>query len=100
MLLIECPWCGPRDEHEFHCGGESHIQRPGPPEAVTDETWGAYLFVRQNPRGTHAERWVHRFGCGRWFNMLRNTSTHQIQAVYQMHEPIPGTDTDAKRGAQ
>ncbi len=25
MLLIACPWCGPRDETEFNCGGEGHI---------------------------------------------------------------------------
>jgi hypothetical protein len=24
MLLIPCPWCGPRDASEFTCGGEAH----------------------------------------------------------------------------
>ena len=24
MLLIRCPWCGPRDETEFHYGGQAH----------------------------------------------------------------------------
>jgi sarcosine oxidase, delta subunit family, heterotetrameric form len=89
MLLIECPWCGPRDEHEFHCGGQSHIQRPGPAESVSDAQWAGYLFDRLNPRGAHAERWVHQYGCGRWFNMVRDTTTHQILAIYQMHEPCP-----------
>ena len=28
MMLIECPFCGPRDETEFSCGGEAHIARP------------------------------------------------------------------------
>ncbi|MEB0164296.1 sarcosine oxidase subunit delta, partial [Glaciimonas sp. CA11.2] len=28
MLLITCPWCGPRAESEFHCGGEADIARP------------------------------------------------------------------------
>ena len=31
MLLIPCPWCGPRDEIEFHYGGEAHIARPADP---------------------------------------------------------------------
>jgi sarcosine oxidase subunit delta len=31
MLLIECPWCGPRDEIEFSYGGEAHRVRPGDP---------------------------------------------------------------------
>ncbi|MGZ8625813.1 MAG: sarcosine oxidase subunit delta, partial [Actinomycetota bacterium] len=24
MLLIPCPWCGPRDEVEFRYGGQAH----------------------------------------------------------------------------
>jgi len=91
MLLIECPWCGPRDEVEFQCGGQSHIERPGPPEAVSDERWGAYLFERINPKGLHRERWVHAFGCRRWFNIARNTATHEIIAVYRMGESSPDT---------
>jgi heterotetrameric sarcosine oxidase delta subunit len=89
MLLIECPWCGPRDEQEYECGGQSHIQRPGPAEDVSDAQWAGYLYYRLNPRGGHAERWVHRYGCGRWFNMVRDTTTHQILAVYRMDEPRP-----------
>ncbi|MDO7835591.1 sarcosine oxidase subunit delta [Sphingobium sp. HBC34] len=89
MLRLSCPFCGPRDEREFHCGGQSHIQRPGPAEAVSDASWGSYLFDRINPRGHHAERWHHSFGCGRWFNVLRDTTTHHILAVYAMTEPVP-----------
>jgi heterotetrameric sarcosine oxidase delta subunit len=89
MLLIACPFCGPRDEIEFRCGGESHIARPGPAEHVTDEAWGAYLFMRLNPRGVHFERWVHAAGCRRWFNLARDTATHEIRAVYAMGGPKP-----------
>jgi len=28
MLLIPCPWCGPRNEMEFSYGHEGHIARP------------------------------------------------------------------------
>ena len=52
MLLIECPWCGPRDESEFAYSGEAHIVRPLKPEALTDEEWADYLFYRRNTRGT------------------------------------------------
>ncbi|MFO1061925.1 MAG: sarcosine oxidase subunit delta [Dongiaceae bacterium] len=31
MLLITCPYCGPRDEEEFSYGGEAHIARPADP---------------------------------------------------------------------
>ena len=89
MLLITCPWCGPREEIEFRCGGQSHIARPGPATTVPDEEWGDYLFTRANPRGIHYERWVHAFGCRQWFNVARHTVSHEIDAVYAMNEPAP-----------
>jgi len=87
MLRIPCPYCGPRDEPEFAYGGPSHITRP-PPD-VTDLEWAAYLFNRDNPKGLHTERWLHSFGCGRWFNAVRDTATHEIFAVYRMGERKP-----------
>ena len=45
MLLIDCPYCGPRDEHEFSCGGEAHIARPLEPDSLSDEQWADYLFM-------------------------------------------------------
>ena len=84
MLLISCPWCGPRDEIEFHYGGEAHITRPADPAALDDAAWAEYLFMRNNPKGPFAERWVHSAGCRRWFNLLRDTATHRILAVYKI----------------
>ena len=87
MMQIPCIRCGLRDENEFVCGGTSHIRRP----ALTDNdaTWGQYLFFRENPKGWHAERWRHAYGCGLWFNVLRNTVTHEITSVYAITEPPP-----------
>jgi sarcosine oxidase subunit alpha len=62
MLLIECPWCGPREETEFSCGGEAHIARPLDPDALSDEQWGYYLFIRKNPRGAQPGAVVSRAG--------------------------------------
>lgn len=84
MMLIPCPHCGPRDEAEFVCGGESHITRPGPPDVVSDDAWADYLFFRDNPKGLHFEHWCHSFGCGEWFNVARDTVTHAISSVYPM----------------
>ncbi len=86
MLLIECPWCGERNEEEFSYGGEAHIERPKDPDALSDEEWADYLFMRTNTKGAHRERWNHAHGCRRWFNMQRDTITHEIQAVYKMGE--------------
>jgi sarcosine oxidase, subunit delta len=89
MLLIHCPHCGPRAEIEFRCGGESHISRPGPHTEVSAEVWANYLFYRSNPKGTHRERWLHFAGCGRWFNVARDTVTHEISQTYLMGEIGP-----------
>jgi len=89
MLKITCPYCGARHESEFICGGQSHIIRPEDPSSVSDVTWYAYLFERKNPKGIHLERWCHTAGCGQWFNIARDTVSHEILAVYSMSEPKP-----------
>ncbi|MFD9219963.1 sarcosine oxidase subunit alpha family protein [Streptomyces sp. NPDC060064] len=89
MLLIPCPWCGPRDEAEFHYGGQAHVPYPEDPAALTDQEWARYVFFRDNPRGPFAERWSHAAGCRRWFNAVRNTATNEILTVYRTGEPKP-----------
>ncbi len=56
MIQIDCPWCGPRSEEEFTCGGQSHITRPEPPAEVSDQEWADYLYQRINPKGLHYAR--------------------------------------------
>ncbi len=89
MIRIECPWCGLRSESEFTCGGQSHIVRPENPAEVSDEIWAEYLYQRENPRGLHRERWRHTYGCRQWFNVIRDTVTHEILAVYHMTDSAP-----------
>ena len=88
-MLIECPWCGARDESEYSYGGEAHITRPKDPDKLTDAEWADYLHMRDNPKGAHMERWSHTHGCRRWFNAVRNTITHEITAVYKPGEKAP-----------
>ncbi|OIK02083.1 sarcosine oxidase subunit delta family protein [Streptomyces monashensis] len=103
MLLISCPWCGPRDESEFHYGGQAHVPYPEDPTALSDEEWARYLFFRANPKGPFAERWTHAAGCRTWFNAVRDTSTNEILAVYRAGEERPETaeprPTTARRAA-
>ncbi|WP_406438803.1 sarcosine oxidase subunit alpha family protein [Streptomyces sp. NBC_01613] len=89
MLLIPCPWCGPRDEAEFHYGGQAHVPYPDNSAELTDEEWARYLFFRDNAKGPFAERWSHSAGCRRWFNAVRNTATNEILSVYRSGEPRP-----------
>ena len=89
MFLIRCPWCGERDISEFAYGGEAHIARPENSEAMSESDWAGYVFLRNNPKGIFAERWNHQAACRRWFNMLRNTATDDILAVYKIGEKPP-----------
>ena len=92
MLIIECPWCGARDQSEFSYGGEAHIARPLEPDALSDAEWADYLFNRENPKGAHREQWCHAHGCRRWFNAIRDTVTYEISAVYRVGESAPEDD--------
>lgn len=79
MMLIDCPWCGPRDETEFRYGGQAHVPYPPDPQALSDAEWARYLFFRDNPKGRFAERWCHVAACRRWFTAVRDTATHRFE---------------------
>jgi sarcosine oxidase subunit delta len=89
MLLIPCPFCGPRPELEFRYGGQAHIARPAHPAALSDDDWAEFLYRRDNTRGVHAERWRHIHGCARFFNLLRDTTTDHILTSYKTGEARP-----------
>jgi sarcosine oxidase subunit delta len=56
---------------------------------VGDDGWAAYLYLRSNAKGVHAERWRHTRGCGRFFNALRDTTTDRFIATYKTGEKPP-----------
>lgn len=87
MLLITCPYCGPRPEIEFRNMGEAHIMRPTP--EATDQDMAEFLYLRANPKGLIAERWRHVQGCARIFNAVRHTVTDKFVTTYKVGEPKP-----------
>jgi sarcosine oxidase, subunit delta len=89
MLLIDCPYCGPRSELEFRYGGEAHIARPEDPSKVSDEAWAEFLFYRTSPKSWHAERWNHAHGCQRWFNAVRDTVHDKFMTTYKIGTAKP-----------
>ena len=48
MLLIHCPYCGPRPELEFAYAGQAHVARPPDPSATTLDEWAEFLYLRNN----------------------------------------------------
>ncbi|MDQ0475104.1 sarcosine oxidase subunit delta [Labrys wisconsinensis] len=89
MLLITCPHCGDRPELEFRNMGEAHIARPVFSEAISDEDWAEFLYVRSNTKGLIAERWRHVHGCARFFNAVRHTVTDRFVTTYKVGAPRP-----------
>jgi sarcosine oxidase subunit delta len=95
MLLISCPYCGTRPELEFVYGGQAHVARPEDPAAVGAQDWADFLYMRDNTRGLHAERWRHTHGCGRFFNALRDTRSDRFLGTYRVGETAAGLPTEA-----
>ena len=78
MLLITCPWCGPRAQIEFTYGGDASVARPADPEAVSAGEWLDHVYFRDNPRGPHNEWWQHSSGCRSWVKVRRDTWSHRV----------------------
>jgi sarcosine oxidase subunit delta len=89
MLLVPCPFCGERPEIEFRYAGPAHVERAQRPADLSDEDWASYLYLRDNPRGLHFERWRHIHGCGRFFNAARDTVSDRFLASYKAGQKRP-----------
>ena len=91
MLMLTCPYCGiAADETDLTPGGAAHIQRQGPTSSEGD--FLDYLFMRENPRGVHFERWRHSYGCGKWFHAARATDTLEVFGTYSAQTAAPPGD--------
>ena len=79
MLLITCPYCGPRNASEFAWHGEP---KPRPdPSRTTRAEWRAYLYEEQNAQGWVEERWSHRAGCRAHLIVERHLTSNEVRAV-------------------
>ena len=87
MQIFPCPFCGPRDETEFHFAVEAGHPRPEPAETVSDADWAAYLYAASAPKGEAREVWLH-LTCGEYFLLTRDTVSRAILAS----DPLPGRD--------
>ena len=76
------PHGGSRDETEFTYGRPLHITRSE--LTASDQEWTHYLYHRTNTEGPYRECWLRSFGCGRWFKVLRDTTTQEIFEIYLM----------------
>ena len=91
MLTLQCPYCGVMaEETELSAGGEAHLKRFGP--GSSDADFETYMFMRENPKGVHFERWRHSIGCGKWFHAARCTVTLEVFGTYTAQTSTPPAD--------
>lgn len=78
MLRVPCPFCGPRAETEFVCGGEA-TTRPDAAADLDPRALAEQLYARDNIKGPQAELWWHKHGCRRWFRATRDTRDNRFR---------------------
>ncbi len=61
---------------EFTYGEDASLVRPA--EDANQQEWHNYVYLRDNPRGSHEEYWHHVAGCRQWIKVKRDTLTHEI----------------------
>jgi sarcosine oxidase, subunit delta len=79
MQIFFCPFCGPRDEIEFHYVGEPKA-RPEPAGSTSDAAWADYLWFNANAKGVAHEVWLH-LTCMQMFVMTRDTALNAAAAA-------------------
>ena len=87
MQIFPCPFCGPRDEIEFHYVGEPNA-RPEPAGSVSDAEWSEYLWFNDNPKGHAREIWLH-LTCMEMFALTRDTVVNATVSGEAVTRPAP-----------
>jgi sarcosine oxidase subunit delta len=85
MQIFPCPFCGPRDEIEFHYVGEPKA-RLEPAGSVSDAEWADYLYFNSNTKGLAREIWLH-LTCTEMFAMIRDTATNAVVCSEALARP-------------
>ncbi|MBA2530413.1 MAG: sarcosine oxidase subunit delta [Euzebyales bacterium] len=96
MMLLRCPWCGPRNVSEFRYAGEQ-ARRPDPATA-DPHAWRAYLYLASNPAGWVTESWFHRAGCRRYFVAERHTVSNAVRTTRAPDAQSPARDAEQAAG--
>lgn len=85
MQQFPCPFCGLRDEREFHYVAE--LGKTRPPKTVKAEEWATYLHTQRNEKGRVKEVWMH-LPCAELFLLERDSvSMHVFDATALRKDP-------------
>ena len=96
MILLPCPFCGPRNVSEFRYVGEVS-ERPDPNETGVEE-WRAFLYARNNPAGWTTETWFHSAGCRQHLVTERHTVTNVVRVSRLPEAQLRGRQEERATG--
>ena len=96
MILLPCPYCGPRNASELRYVGELST-RPDP-NATSVEEWRTFLYMRANPAGWTTETWFHRAGCRQHFGVERHTVTNDVRTAQLPAAQLRGREDERATG--
>jgi methylglutamate dehydrogenase subunit B len=71
-MLIECPFCGPRDGAEFEFRNTV---------APSGTSAAERLYLRRAEPGCSIEHWQHLRGCRAWLELTRDLASDQVLVV-------------------
>ncbi len=77
MQIFTCPFCGARNETEFHFLAEAGKTRPDTAGEISDAEWARYLYAQRNDKGHVREVWMHKT-CGELFILERDSVTMRV----------------------
>jgi heterotetrameric sarcosine oxidase delta subunit len=77
MQQFPCPFCGLRDEREFHFAAEAGKIRPDTTQPVNADAWSNYRFMQRNTKGRTREIWMH-LPCAELFALERDSVTMAV----------------------
>jgi sarcosine oxidase subunit delta len=86
MQLFPCPFCGLRNEREFHYMAEPGKIRPDTTGAISAADWAAYLYDTKNEKGRVREIWMH-LTCRELFVMERDSVTMEVLGSTTLRAP-------------
>jgi len=87
MQRFPCPFCGLRDEREFHFVAEAGKVRPDTTGEISDSGWGAYLHMHRNKKGEVREVWMHTT-CAELFILKRNSVTMDVLGSESLRKEV------------
>lgn len=86
MQIFPCPFCGDRNETEFHFAGELGKIRPDTTADVEADAWARYLYTQRNEKGHVREVWMH-IPCAELFVLERDSVTMDVLGSQPLRKP-------------